>query len=37
MMYPSEINVLIACEESQVEMMAFRAKGLDDLKKAVSL
>lgn len=29
MMYPSEINVLIACEESQVEMSAFRAAGFN--------
>lgn len=37
MMYPDEINVLIACEESQVEMTAFRAKGFNafscDLQK----
>lgn len=37
MMYPSDINVLIACEESQVEMRAFRARGFNafscDLQK----
>lgn len=37
MMYPGEINVLIACEESQVEMMAFRSRGFNafscDLQK----
>ena len=37
MIYPGDINVLIACEESQVEMMAFRAKGFNafacDLQK----
>ena len=37
MMYPSDINVLIACEESQVEMRAFRERGFNafscDLQK----
>lgn len=37
MIYPDDINVLVACEESQVEMMAFRKAGFNafscDIKK----